>query len=63
MTFQCGGSPTAPGIPTRGTLGLVLIARKQGMVAEARPIIERSRQGGMYLSDEVMNRALNMIGE
>jgi len=53
----------ALGIPTRGTVGLVLIAKQRGLVPEARPIMERLRQAGMYLSDAVMNRALGMIGE
>jgi len=51
------------GIPTRGTLGLVLIARQRGVISQARPIVERLRQAGMYLSDDVMNRALGLIGE
>ena len=51
------------GIPTRGTLGLVLIAKQRGVIPEARPIVDRLRQAGMYLSDAVMNRALGMVGE
>jgi predicted nucleic acid-binding protein len=51
------------GIPIRGTLGLVLIAKQRGAIAEAKPIVERLRQAGMYLSDAVMNRALSMVGE
>jgi predicted nucleic acid-binding protein len=50
-------------IPTRGTLGLVLIAKRRAIISQARPIVERLRQAGMYLSDDVMNRALSMIGE
>ena len=51
------------GIPTRGTLGLVLIAKQRGVISEAKPIVERLRQSGMYLSDAVVNRALSMVGE
>lgn len=51
------------GIPTRGTLGLVLIAKQRGVIVEARPVCERLRHSGMWLSDAVMNRALNMVGE
>jgi len=51
------------GIPTRGTLGLVLIAKQRGVIPLARPVVERLRHTGMYLSDEVMNRALSTIGE
>ena len=53
----------ALGIPTRSTLGLVLIAKKRGVLPAARPIVERLRQAGMYLSDDVMNRDLEMVGE
>ena len=51
------------GIPTRGTLGLVLIAKQRGLIPEARPIVNRLRQAGMYLSDKVVDRALGMVGE
>ena len=51
------------GIPTRGTLGLVLIAKQRGRISEARSVVDRLRQAGMYLSDKVVNRALSMVGE
>lgn len=51
------------GIPVRGTLGLVLIARQRGQIPAARPVLLQLRQAGMYLSDRVMNQALAMIGE
>ncbi|MGA7932492.1 MAG: DUF3368 domain-containing protein [Kovacikia sp.] len=50
-------------IPVRGTLGLVLIAKKRGAIPAARPLLERLRQSGMYLSEAVMNRALTLVGE
>lgn len=50
-------------IPVRGTLGLVLIAKQRGHIAEARPVLVQLRQGGMYLSDDVMNKALKLVGE
>lgn len=50
-------------IPVRGTLGLVLAAKQRGRVTTARPILMQLRQGGMYLSDGVMNRALALVGE
>ena len=53
----------ALGIPARGTLGLVLAAKKHGTISEARPILERLRQSGMYLSDRIINQALALIGE
>lgn len=50
-------------IPVRGTLGLALLAKKHGKIAAARPLLERMREQGMYLSDTVLNRALALIGE
>jgi predicted nucleic acid-binding protein len=50
-------------IPVRGTLGLVLIAKQRGHITSARRVLEQLRQGGMYLSDHVMNRALTRVGE
>jgi predicted nucleic acid-binding protein len=50
-------------IPTRGTLGLVLAAKQRGRLPAARPVLERLRQSGMYLSDSVLNQALAMVGE
>ena len=54
---------TSLGLPVRGTLGLVLTAKRRGLIPEARPIVERLRAAGMYLSGGVMKRALSMIGE
>ena len=53
----------ALGIPVRGTLGLVLLGKRSGQLAAARPVLESLRAAGMYLSDSVMNRALAMVGE
>jgi predicted nucleic acid-binding protein len=51
------------GIPVRGTLGLVLIAKQRGEIPAARPLIDQLRQSGMYLSTSVINQALALIGE
>jgi predicted nucleic acid-binding protein len=53
----------ALGIPVRGTLGLVLVARKRGIISAARPIINQLRQSGMYLSDRLVDEVLSWIGE
>ncbi len=49
--------------PHQGTLGVVLFAKTQGLISAARPIVERLRQHGMFLSDRVMNHALRQVGE
>jgi predicted nucleic acid-binding protein len=54
---------TALGIPVRGTLGLVLLAKRYGRIVAARPVLEALRAAGMYLSKHVMNRALKSVDE
>jgi predicted nucleic acid-binding protein len=51
------------GIRLRGTLGLVLRARRQGLIAEARPVLETLRAAGMYLSNRIVDAALSEFGE
>ncbi|NLS91147.1 MAG: DUF3368 domain-containing protein [Planctomycetaceae bacterium] len=53
----------ALGIPVRGTLGLVLIAKQRGVIPAARPVLDQLRRHGMYLSDRVINEALARVGE
>ena len=53
----------ALGIAYRGTLGVVISAKTQGLIPAARPVVEQLRQNGMYLSDQVMNQALAQVGE
>lgn len=51
------------GVPVIGTLGLVMIAKKRGVIPAARPIITLLKQHGMYLSDSKIDQALSLIGE
>ncbi len=51
------------GIPVRGTLGLVLLGKRRGRFAAARPVLDSLRFSGMYLSSHVMDRALRSVGE
>ena len=50
-------------IPARGTLGLILIARRRGLIPAARPVVEELRRAGMRLADDVLNLALREVGE
>jgi predicted nucleic acid-binding protein len=50
-------------IPLIGTLGLVLRAKREGRIPEARPVVERLRGSGMYLSDQVIKESLALVGE
>ena len=50
-------------IPVRGTLGLVLVAKRRGVISSARSTLDELRRVGMYLSDAVLDDALSLIGE
>lgn len=50
-------------IPVRGTLGVVLAAKKRGLIPSARDIMNDLIGGGMYLSSDVLNAALKKVGE
>ena len=53
----------ALGVPLRGTLGLVLRAKRSGRIDSARAAVERLRGAGMYLSRPLADRALAEVGE
>jgi predicted nucleic acid-binding protein len=50
------------GIPFIETLGLVLLAKQIGRIPAARPVVERLRISGMYLSDRVIKEVLARVG-
>lgn len=51
------------GVPLLGTLGLVMIAKKRGLIPAARPVIALLKQHGMFLSESIIDRAMLLIGE
>jgi predicted nucleic acid-binding protein len=50
-------------VPLLGTVGLVILAKRIGRIAEARPIIEDLRRAGLYLRDDVIADVLKRAGE
>ncbi len=51
-------------IPVTGTLGLVMEAKRRGVIPAARPVIEQIlRTTGWYLSPRVIDAALTQVGE
>ena len=53
----------ALGVPLRGTLGIVLAAKRQGRIQAARPVLEDLLRTGLYLSRPVLDEALLRVGE
>jgi predicted nucleic acid-binding protein len=50
-------------IQTQGTLGLVLVAKQQGLIPVVRPVLEQLRLAGMYMSNRLENQILTAAGE
>jgi predicted nucleic acid-binding protein len=51
------------GLPVLGTLGVVLLAKREGVIPRARPLVERLLQVGIYLADDLIRAALAEVGE
>jgi len=50
-------------VPVRGTLGIVLAAKRRGIIPLARPVLEELISSGLYLSRAVLDEALKRTGE
>lgn len=51
------------GVPMRGTLSLVALAKKRGIVAACRPIFERLTASGLYVSRSIVEQVAGSVGE
>ena len=51
------------GIPLLGTLALLGVAKAIGMVPAVRPVLDRLRQSGMYVSEPLARQVLDQAGE
>lgn len=52
------------GVPVIGLLGVVLLAKRRGLVPSARVLMTALRtEAGVYLSDDLVERALSSVGE
>jgi predicted nucleic acid-binding protein len=53
----------ALGMLTRGTLGVILLAKQEGKIEAAKPIFEQLIQVGFRVSTQVLESALRLVGE
>lgn len=51
------------GVRVRGTLGVVMLARQEGLLPSARAACESLMEAGLYLDRSFMNNALALVGE
>ncbi len=50
-------------IPVRGTLGVILLAKLEGRLSKAKPVLNQLVQVGFRVSPEVLAAALQLVGE
>ncbi|MBW1796642.1 MAG: DUF3368 domain-containing protein [Deltaproteobacteria bacterium] len=50
-------------IPVIGTLGLVVLAKRKGLITLAKPFIERLAAVGLYINSAILTRILVGVGE
>ena len=53
----------ALGIPVRGTLGVVLLAKREGLLARVQPVFVRLQESGLRIAPAVLDTALKLAGE
>lgn len=53
----------ALGIGMRGTIGLIVLARRIGSIPAARPVLDQVRQAGLFVTDDLARQALAFVGE
>jgi predicted nucleic acid-binding protein len=51
------------GLKIIGTLGVVGRAKHTGQIERAAPIIDRLRETGLYVTDELLQRILREVGK
>lgn len=54
---------TALDIPVRGTLGVLLLAKREGVIIRMRPLLEAMVQTGFHLGPEVTSACLRLARE
>jgi len=51
------------GLEAIGTLGLLLMAKKKGLLSEIKPLIEKMLQRGIWIRSETVKGILEEVGE
>ena len=50
-------------LPMQGTLGLVLVAKRIGLIRAVLPVLEDLQHAGMYMTPRLKTRILDAAGE
>ena len=54
---------TTLGLPVRGTLGVVLLAKREGLIPRVQPIFQQLLGIGLRIAPDVLDMALKLAGE
>ena len=54
---------TTLGLPVRGTLGVVLLAKREGLIPRVRPVFQQLLDAGLRIAPDVLNMALKLADE
>jgi predicted nucleic acid-binding protein len=60
---QARRAAEAPGLAATGSAGVLVRAKREGLIAAVRPFLRSMRNNGYYMSDRVIQRACQMAGE
>jgi predicted nucleic acid-binding protein len=50
-------------IPVRGTLGILLLGKRQGLVDKVGPLLSKIRDSGLYVHPDLLNAAYHLADE
>lgn len=50
-------------IPVRGTLGVILLAKREGLVPRVAPLFQELRQAGLRIHPDILKAASRLAGE
>jgi predicted nucleic acid-binding protein len=50
-------------LPYRGTLGVILAAKKQGLIPAAKPLCDQVVKAGLLIDQTLLQSALGLVGE
>lgn len=50
-------------VSVTGSLGVILVAKKRGVIHQARPLLSALKSAGAHISDGLVQAALQLVGE
>lgn len=53
----------ALGLHVLGTLGVLVLAERRGLIAQVKPVVQAMRQGGHFISQSALQAVLKAAGE